>query len=195
MVMDGSKEHNLGKFHHKWNDACWYKRQTDPYSPWLNAAEGTISEVNKFSYRRTINTGSPKCLWEHSLELDDLIRSTKALDCHILDGKVPEMLMTGQAADISHIYEYTWFDWVIFCDGPHVSYPDNNLVLVQYLGPTLDVGPAMWAKILKKNGKVVLISTLWTLTCEEIDSQVHKEQRRQFVASVISCLGTSAMTG
>ena len=25
--------------------------------------------------------------------------------------------------------EYAWFDWVMFCDRPHVSYPDENLVL------------------------------------------------------------------
>ena len=97
-----------------------------------------------------IKTGTPKCLWDHSLELEVLIRSTTAIDYHILDGKVPNMLMTGQADDISHIREYTWFYWVIFCDGPHVSYTDNHLVLGRYLGPTLDIRNFMCAKILKK---------------------------------------------
>ena len=96
--------------------------------------------------------------------------------------------MTGQAADISYVCEYAWFDWVMFCDGPHVSYPENNLVLGQYLGPTLDFGPAMCAKTLKNNGKVVTRSTLRTFSREEIDSPVHKKQRRQFVARVITCL-------
>ena len=121
-----------------------------------------------------IKTGKHKCLWGHSLQLEALICSNRALEYHILDDEVPEMLMTGQAADISHICEYAWFDWVMFCDGPHLSYPDNNLVLVQYLGPTLDVGPAMCAKILKNNGKVMPRSTLRTLTREEIDSPVHE---------------------
>ena len=35
------------------------------------------------------------------------MNSNTALDYHIIDGKVPEMLMTGQAADIIHIHEYT----------------------------------------------------------------------------------------
>ena len=83
----------------------------------------------------------------------------------------------------------------MFRDGPHVSYPDDNLVLGQYLGPTLDVGPAMCAKILKNNGKVVPRSTLRTVTREEIDIPVHKKQRRQFFAIVIACLGTSAIIG
>ena len=82
--------------------------------------------------------------------------------------------MTGQAADISHICEYAWFDWVMFRYGPHVSYPDNNLVLGRYLGPTLNFGPAMCSKILKNNGKVVSRSTLHPLTREEIETPVHK---------------------
>ena len=103
--------------------------------------------------------------------------------------------MTRQAADISHICEYAWFGWVMFRDGPHVSYPDDNLVLGGYLGLTLDVGPAMCAKILKNNGKVVPRSTLRTLNREDIYSPVQKEQRRQFVTSIIVFLGYSAMTG
>ena len=157
--------------------------------------EGTIREVKKGSSIKIINTGTPKCLWYHSLELEVLIYSSTAHDYHILDGKVPEMLMTRPAAYISHIYEYAWFDWVMFCDGPHVSYPDNNLVIGRYLGPTLDVGPAMCAKILKKNGKVFPRSTLRTLTRKEIDSPMHKEQRRQFVTSIMACLGPAAMAG
>ena len=74
----------------------------------------------------------------------------------------------------------------MFRDGPHVAYPDDNLVLGQYLGPTLDVGPDMCAKILKNNGKVLPRSTLRILTCEDVDSTLHKEQRLQFVAIVIA---------
>ena len=150
MVMDDSKEMNLGKFLHKLKDACCYKRQTDPYYPWSNAVEGTIREVKKGSSQKVIKTGTSKCLWDHSLYFEVLILSKTALDYHILDGEVPKMLMTGQSPDISHICEYAWVDWVMFHDGPHVSYHDNNLVLGRYLGLTLDIRQAMCAKILKK---------------------------------------------
>ena len=83
----------------------------------------------------------------------------------------------------------------MFCDGPHVSYPDNNIVLGRNLGPILDVGPATCAKILKKNGEVVPRSTLRTLTREDIDRPVHREQICQFFASVIVCLGPAEITG
>ena len=68
-----------------------------------------MREVKKISYRKMIKTGTPKYLWDHYLELEALIRSNMALGYHILDVEVPEMLMTGQAADISHICEYAWF--------------------------------------------------------------------------------------
>ena len=123
------------------------------------------------------------------------MRYNTDLDYHIIDGEVPEILMNGQADDIIHICEYNWLYWEMFCDGPHVSYPENNLVLGQYLGPALDIGPSMCAKVLKKNGRVVLRSTLRNLTREEIDRLVHKEHRRPFFESVIACLGTAAMTG
>ena len=67
-----------------------------------------------------IKTGMPKCMWDHYLELEALVRSNMALDYHIIDEEVPEMLMTGQTADISYIYECVWFDWVMLRDGPHV---------------------------------------------------------------------------
>ena len=50
------------------------------------------------------------------------------------------MLTTGQAADISHIGEYAWFDWELFRDETQFSYPDDNIVLGRYLGLTLAVG-------------------------------------------------------
>ena len=129
MVMVSSKEQKLGEIQQKLKDAFHYKRQIDPYSPQSNAAEGTIRKFKKGSYQNIIKTGTSKCLWDHSLEIEALIRSNTSLDYPILDGEVPEMLMTGQAADISHIYEYAWFDWVMFRDGPHVSYPNDNIVL------------------------------------------------------------------
>ena len=61
--------------------------------------------------------------------------------------------MKGQASDISHICEFSWYQWVMFRDVP-VQYPSDNRVLGSYLGPARDMVPAMNAKILKANGEV-----------------------------------------
>ena len=43
-------------------------------------------------------------------------------------GEVPETIMTGSTADISHISEFGWYDWVMFRDNlPAI--PDNALTL------------------------------------------------------------------
>jgi hypothetical protein len=50
--------------------------------------------------------------------------------------------MAGQTADISHICEFGWYDWVMFRDNV-ATYPDDKLTLGRYLGPATDVGSAL----------------------------------------------------
>jgi hypothetical protein len=47
MVFDGSKEQCKGDFKRKLCEADWHARQTEPYSPWQQAAEGCIRELKR----------------------------------------------------------------------------------------------------------------------------------------------------
>ena len=76
-----------------------------------------------------------------------------ALEIYMLDSEFPETVIEGQASDISNICEFSWYQWVMFRDGP-VQYTAYNLVLGRHLGPARDVGPARTAKVLKANGEV-----------------------------------------
>jgi hypothetical protein len=107
-------------------------------------------------------------------------------------GQVPKTIMTGNTADISHIAEFGWYNWVMFCDN-ELSYPDDKLVLGRYLGSAIDTGSALTAKILKLNGVFVCRSTLRHLTDEELDSSVHKDMRRKFDESIEHHLGPVAL--
>ena len=69
-IVDGAKEQILGKFNKNLKDANVHLRQTDPYSLWSNAAEGTIHETKKGSLCKMIRTRYPKKLWDHCLELE-----------------------------------------------------------------------------------------------------------------------------
>ncbi len=91
--------------------------------------------------------------------------------------------MTGNTADISHIAEFGWYDWVMFGDNKP-SYPDNKLILGHFLGPAIDTGLALMAKILKPNGVFVCRSTLQNLTNEEFSSSVHQGMRCKFDESI-----------
>ena len=63
MIMDGSKEQTMGQFKKKCQLANVHIRQTEPYSPWQNDAEGAIRELKKGSGRKMVQAGSPKPLW------------------------------------------------------------------------------------------------------------------------------------
>ena len=47
-------------------------------------------------------------------------------------------------------------------------FSDDVQKLGHYLGPSIDVGPAMTAKILRKNGQVLYRSTYQSLTTDEL---------------------------
>ena len=145
MVTDGSKEQTLGDFRRKLREADCHLRVTEPYSPWQQAAEGCIREIKRGSLRKMISTCSPKPLWDHCLELEALVRSCTCNDIYMTAGQVPETIMTGSTADISHIAEFGWYDWVMYRDNIP-SYPDDKLILGRYLGPATDIESALNAK-------------------------------------------------
>jgi hypothetical protein len=47
IIMDGSKEQTMGRFCKKCQNADCCIKQTEPYSPWQNAAESAIRELKK----------------------------------------------------------------------------------------------------------------------------------------------------
>jgi hypothetical protein len=139
-----------------------------------------------------IKTGSPKCLWDHCLELEAYVCSCTSNNIYMTAGQVPETIMTGNTANISHIAEFCWYNWVMFQDN-EPSFPDDKLILSRYLGPAIDTGLALTAKILKLNGVFVCRSTLRHHTDEELDSPVHKDMRRKFEESIEHHLGRVAL--
>ena len=88
-------------------------------------------------------------------------------------------MLSGKTADISEFAEFGWYDWVKFRD-TNVPYPEDKLVLGRYLGPSTDIGPAMTAKILKRNGQTVHRTTLRALTEDEDQDQAELAARKSF---------------
>jgi hypothetical protein len=191
IVTNDFKEQTKGEFRRKLKEADCHPQVTEPYSPWQQAAGGCICELNRGSSRKMIKTGSPKCFWDHCLELEAYVQSCTSNDIYMTAGQVPETIMTGNTANISHI-EFGWYDWVMLHDNKP-SYPDDKLILGHYLGPAIDTGSALMAKSLKSNGVFFCRSTLWHLTDEELYSSVHKDMRRKFDESIEHHLGLAAM--
>jgi hypothetical protein len=128
MVFDGSKGQCKGDFKRKLRKADCHARQTEPYSPWQQAAEGCIRELKRGVSRKMIKTSSPRVLWDHHIKLEALIHSSTSNNVYITNGNVPETIMTGSIADTSHICEFGWYDWVMFRDNVP-TFPDVKLTL------------------------------------------------------------------
>ncbi len=121
-----------------------------------------------------LTSGAPRCLLDDCLELEAYIRSHSTNSVYRLDGKVPETYMSGETADISQFCKLAWYNWIMYRPVT-IEYPDEPLQLGRYLGPAIDVGPAMTAMILQQNGEVVYHSTYHPLTIEEwADSSVQQ---------------------
>jgi len=191
MVLDGSKEQCLGNFKLKLCKADCHLRQTKPYSPWQQVAEGCIHDLKQGISRKMIKTGSLRTLWDHCIELEALICSSTCNDIYMINGEVLETIMTGSTADISHICEFGWYDWVMFRNNVP-SFPDKKLVLGCYLGPATNVGSALTANILKSNRQTVCRSTLRHLNDKELHCPIQKELHRSFDKSITHHLGPTA---
>ena len=87
--------------------------------------------------------------------------------------------MSGETSDISQFCEFAFYDWIMFRDQP-VAFPDDNPVLGQYLGPAINVGPVLAAKIFKANGEVVYWLTYRPLTDGERTNAAHVLRRVKF---------------
>lgn len=191
LIVDGSKEQTLGPFRAKARQMGTRLKQTEPGSPWQNAAEIGVRETKKGAARKADRKKSPAKLWDNCLELEAKIRSNTALNLYELEGQVPETIMLGQTADISSIAEHEWYDWVKYWDNK-AQHPAPSEVHGRWLGPSDDVGSAMTAKILKKNGQVLDTSSYRSLTDDELQSPEEQEERRIYDEEIRNKLGRPA---
>jgi hypothetical protein len=193
MIMDDAKELIGGKFRRKCRAAGCYSKEIEPYSLWMNRAEGTIRELKRAMRRVMIKSRSPKRLWDYCIELQSRICSNVAHNITSLDGQTPETLMSGGTTDISNLCEYEWFQWIWYRDQIS-SFPDDNKVLGRYLGPSKSIWPEMCMHILKPNGRIIQRTTAGPLTPAELNTDAIKSQMEDFMRQIGSGPLGSAMS-
>ena len=93
--------------------------------------------------------------------------SNTAHEIYKLYGKVPKTMMSDETSDICQFCKQAWFEWVMFQDET-APFPCDVLKLGHYLGPSIDIGPAMTTKIFTENGQVLHRSTYRPLIPEEL---------------------------
>ena len=92
MIMDNAREQTMGLFRRKCREAGVHVKQTEPHSPWSNAAEAAIRELKKGVGRQMVRSAAPKRLWDNCLAREAYVRSFTAHDIYKLNGQVPETL-------------------------------------------------------------------------------------------------------
>lgn len=189
IICDGAKEMVEGEFRRKLKEASCQLKQLEPYSPWTNAAEREIKELKKGASRKMIARQVPKRLWDDCLEFESHIRSNTVNSVYKLNGEVPETVMSGQTSDISQFCEFGFYDWTMWFD-EKAKFPDGAWTLGRYLGPSIDVGPAMTSKILTKKGTVLHRSTYRPLSEKEVVTMT--DDFKLFNESIQAKLGPSA---
>jgi hypothetical protein len=117
-------------------------------------------------------------------------RSLTALNIYILEGQVPETIMSGQTGDVSPWAVFSWYEWVYFYDSA-VPFPNDSKVLGRDLGPAIDVGPATTRKIFEKNGQIVYRPTVRSFTPKELHSKTEKLKRAEFDVTIREKHGVS----
>ena len=129
-------------------------RSIEAYTPNANIAESVIRELKR-TYRYTMTAKNvPEILWDRCIEWCAKVRSLTALNLRVLDGQVPETMMTGDTADVSHMVESGFFDyvWYITPQGKDKAEDMRMKRLGVYLGPAKNVGEAMCGVVLNERG-------------------------------------------
>ena len=138
-------------------------KHLEPCTPWSKATEREVKELKKGTSDKLLQSRAPNHLWEDCLELEAFIRSNTAHEIYKIDREVPKAVMSGKTSDISQFCKLEWFKWALV--GYETAlFSDDMLKLGCYLGPSIDVGPAMTANILIENVQVLYRSTCRPLT-------------------------------
>jgi hypothetical protein len=190
MVMDGFKAQTEGQFRSKLCDAGCHIKQTEPHIQSSNTGEGGVRELKKGVGRQMLRSGFPKRLWVDCIIREAYVRSHTSLDIFGLEGQVAESKVKGDTLDISTIEKYPCYEWVKFRDTA-AKFPVSKIQLGRDLGAVIDIGPVMALKILKKNGIVMYITSVRSVTPDEIQSPTEKKEREEFDIAIEKKFGAS----
>jgi hypothetical protein len=172
MVPENAKELTSHEFRAALRRAGTVIKPIESYTPNQNKAEAAIRELKRMYRRAMLKSGAPEILWDHCFQLMSEIRSHMSLDLMALDGETPTTHLLGDTADISHLCQFSWYEYVWWLD---TTDKVQNKKLGRYLGPSLSVGDVMCSKVLTDKATIRIHSSVFPLTVEDRNSQVVKE--------------------
>jgi len=106
------------------------------------------------------------------------------------EGECGATIIFGETADISHLVEFSFFDWVWFISPKESNF--DKMTLGRWLGPSFDVGEALTYAILTPSAEIVHRSSVIPLSTEEKHSEEIKRMKHKFMESLDKRLGDRA---
>jgi hypothetical protein len=106
----------MGSFKEKLRRAGTIIAPIEAYTPNQNRAELAIRKLKRMYRRTMLESKAPEVLWDHCFELMAEIRSHTALNLMSLYGQTPTTHLLGDTADISHLCQFGWYDYVWWLD-------------------------------------------------------------------------------
>ena len=79
---------------------------------WANRAELYVGLIKEATRKDMRATGSPLVLWDYCMERRALIFQITAKKLFQLNGTNPHTMTFGTDADISHLRQFGWYEWV-----------------------------------------------------------------------------------
>src|SRR5210317_1377168 len=136
----------------------------EPYHPNQNLAEDTIREGTRL-YNRHMNARNiPKAFWDKVFIYSLEIRSHIVLGIAIQEGENGTTIITGNTSDISHLVDFSIYDWCWVLSPTSSSQPNKQLC--RWLGPSFEVGGDLcfivvtdWARYLHRTHVIPLSDT------------------------------------
>ena len=167
-------------------------RVLEANTQWANRAELYVGLLKEAIRKDMRDTNSPLVLWDYCLERRVLIFQVTAKKLFQLNGTNPHTATFGTEADISHLCQFGWYEWVYYRD-QSASFPFPKECLGRCLGPAKNEGNAMAQWILNENGRVVVRRSIRRLTPHELSPSNEPEvaKREAFTISIRAILGDS----
>ena len=127
------------------------QRYTVPYSPWQNAAEGSVREIKKGTRRKLRYTGAPRRTWSYAAKWVVDVRRFLANDHPACDGRTGFEHVTGSTPDISPLALFDFWEPVQFLM-PVEEYPYEKKHIGRWLGIASNCTDDMAYIVLPKSG-------------------------------------------
>lgn len=188
IVPDYAAELTKGQFLKKAQQAQVHIHPIEPYMHNLRPAEDCIRELVRLYSCAMVAMNVPAVLWDRCMMWVSEIRSHMHLGHLEQNGQVGTTCMTGNTADVSHIVNFTFYEWIWY-HTPGDTGVKTRMQLGKWCGPSFDVGDALCYAVINSKGSILHKTSVFPLKDEELRSEHIKAMKSEWETELKAKLG------